>query len=82
MVCVINRKSDDPQYNHAVVVIGVQRKEGSDGESAELLHYLDPASERGLEQAETETFEKWWERGRRAMMIVLVPPAERKAASP
>lgn len=74
VVCIINRKGGDPQYNHAVVVVGVQRTQGADA-----IHFLDPASERGLERADAATFEQWWERGQRVMMIVLNPPAGQDA---
>lgn len=74
-ICIVNRSGEDTRYNHAIVVIGVQRKVTDHPGTTDTLYYLDPASKRGLETVDRETFEMWWSRGQRTMMVVVKPPA-------
>lgn len=70
-VCIINRAGDDkPDFNHAVVVIGVQR--GVD--SAEIIQYLDPSADQPLYSCDRKTFETVWARCDHAMLLVVRPP--------
>ncbi len=76
VICVINRKGDDPQYNHAVVVIGMKSNATEGAGPTDTVYYLDPSSTHGLETVDAEAFETWWTRGRRTMMIVVRPPPD------
>lgn len=78
VVCVINRQADNPDYNHAVVVIGISQT--APPESADMIHYLDPASPRQLHSQELGEFESLWSRGQNAMLIVVAPPGSRPAS--
>lgn len=71
VICVINRNPVDPNFNHAVVLIGISATE--DIESADRIHYLDPSSAEPLHTDDAVTFEVIWARGQHAMMVVVVP---------
>lgn len=74
VICVINRHDKDRDFNHAVVVIGFSKTAGN--ETADRIHYLDPASAKVLHSEDRKTFETLWARGEHAMMIVIAPPQE------
>ncbi|MBI4578173.1 MAG: hypothetical protein HY718_00630 [Planctomycetes bacterium] len=74
VICVINRQGDDPGFNHAVVVTGFSRN--VDSPSADIVYYLDPAAREPLQSLSLSEFEAAWERGERAMMLVVAPPSE------
>ena len=59
---------------HAVVVIGFTKTAGD--ETADRIHYLDPASAKVLHSEDRKTFETLWARGEHAMMMVIAPPQE------
>lgn len=72
VICVINRdEQGDPAFNHAVVVIGISRESG--GNSADIIHYLDPSTREPLHSVEAAAFDALWARGEHAMMIVVIP---------
>ncbi|MBP7934931.1 MAG: hypothetical protein KA354_09830 [Phycisphaerae bacterium] len=74
VICVINRHENDVKFNHAVVVIGFTKTAGD--ETADRIHYLDPASAKVLHSEDRKTFETLWARGEHAMMMVIAPPQE------
>lgn len=73
VVCIINRVGGSPDFNHAVVVIGMQENLGI--ETADTIHYLDPSADNPLYTCSEETFEAMWSRCRNAMLVVARPPA-------
>lgn len=72
VICVINRQGHEPQFNHAVVVVGLTRSSGV--ESADKIHYFDPASAMQFHTDEVPAFNELWIRGQNAMMVVIRPP--------
>ena len=74
VICVINRDPVDPNFNHAVVLIGISTT--GDVESADRIHYLDPSSVDRLHADDAATFEALWARGQHAMMVVISPPPD------
>lgn len=74
VICIINRQSDDPAYNHAVVVIGVSTNSVTG--YADTIHYFDPASPQQLHSDDAALFEIMWGRCHNAMMFVTRPPAD------
>jgi hypothetical protein len=72
VICVINPHSDDPAFNHAVVVIGFSRQGGA--EIADRIHYFDPSLTEPLHSCEAAEFDAYWGRGGHTMMIVVAPP--------
>ncbi len=77
-ICVINAKGDDPDMNHAVVVIGfskMQDPQAADTFHADTIYYLDPANEQPLQEVTVDEFETMWARAGHAMMLVVRPPA-------
>lgn len=79
VICVINRHEQDPKFNHAVVVIGFSKTAGD--QTADRIHYLDPASAKVLHSEDRKSFETLWARGEHAMMIVIAPPQESATGS-
>lgn len=71
VICVINRDPVDPNFNHAVVLIGISTT--GDIESTDRIHYLDPSSADPLHADDAVKFEAAWARGQYAMMVVVVP---------
>jgi len=71
VICVINRDPVDPNFNHAVVLIGISTT--GDIESTDRIHYLDPSSVSPLHTDDATKFEADWARGQYAMMVVVVP---------
>ena len=76
VICVINRVSQDPAFNHAVVVIGISPNP-KDG-STDIVYYLDPSAPEPLHAAAPAAFERLWARCEHAMMIVAEAPASRR----
>lgn len=72
VICVINRNGDDPAFNHAVVVTGIEHTDPA--VSADKIVYLDPSVGQVLHKDEEKEFDLLWQRGRRAMLIVVNPP--------
>jgi len=72
VICIINRDPVDPNFNHAVVLIGISTT--GDIESTDRIHYLDPSSVDPLHADDAATFETIWARGQYAMMVVVSPP--------
>ncbi len=72
VICVINRQSGDPAFNHAVVVIGISSNPDRPG--VDIIHYLDPSSAEPLHSVERAVFEILWSGGDHAMMVVIQPP--------
>ena len=80
VICIINSRGDDPAYNHAVVVTGI---EATDGDPlADKIVYLDPATPTPLQRESATWFDALWQRGEHAMMIVVSPPADSAASQP
>ncbi len=78
VICVINYDdADNPDYNHAVVVIGISKNLGP--VSTDVIHYFDPASTYQLHTVDDATFERMWARSGRAMMIVARAPEEKNS---
>ncbi|GMV97034.1 MAG: hypothetical protein AMXMBFR83_13930 [Phycisphaerae bacterium] len=71
-ICIINRTGDNPAFNHAVVVIGIQSR----ADSTETIHYLDPSADPPLFSCDRSAFETLWGRCGRAMLLVVRPPAD------
>jgi len=71
VICVINRDPVDPNFNHAVVLIGISTTDNI--ESTDRIHYLDPSSAAMMHTDEAAIFETAWARGQHAMMVVVVP---------
>ena len=71
-ICIINRAGENPAFNHAVVVIGMQH--GVD--SAEIIQYLDPSADQPLYTSNRAAFDTTWSRSGHAMLVVVKPPAE------
>jgi len=72
VICVINTYGSDPDFNHAVVVVGFSKTGGA--ESADSIYYLDPSSAEPLHKVEAAEFERVWARSGHAMMVVVQPP--------
>jgi ABC-type bacteriocin/lantibiotic exporter with double-glycine peptidase domain len=73
VICVINYdESGDPDYNHAVVVIGISENPGP--VSTDVIHYFDPVSQHQLHTVDDATFKQMWARSGQAMMIVTRAP--------
>jgi hypothetical protein len=72
VICIISEHPGGPEFNHAVVVIGIcaNPKRGS----VDSIHYFDPSSFEALTSMDAKNFEKLWDRGGRAMLIVVKPP--------
>jgi hypothetical protein len=78
VICVINRNGDDPAFNHAVVVTGIEH---TDPEvSADKIVYLDPSVGQVLHTDDEKAFDVLWQRGERAMLIVVAPPRDSRPA--
>lgn len=75
-ICVINRVSEDPAFNHAVVVIGISPNR--EGGSTDIIHYLDPSVPEPLQSMDAAAFEELWARCEHALLIVAVAPADRR----
>jgi hypothetical protein len=73
VVCVINRMGTSPDFNHAVVVIGIEGNQPV--ERADRIYYLDPSADSPLFTCSGEAFETMWARGRHAMLVVTRWPA-------
>lgn len=68
VICVVNKFGGNAEYNHAVVVIGVET-----GETAGQLgavYVLDPASPRGVERWEHRTVEHYWRSTGQIMLLL------------
>ena len=74
VICVINRAGQGPEYNHAVVVIGISANPS--GPAADTIYYFDPSSPKQLASADALAFELMWSRCQHAMMFVTRPPTE------
>lgn len=74
VICVINRAGQGPEYNHAVVVIGISENPG--GLMADTIHYFDPSSPKQLVSTDALDFEQMWGRCQHAMMFVTRPPTQ------
>jgi hypothetical protein len=72
VICVISHHPGGPEFNHAVVVIGIctNQKTGS----ADSIYYFDPSSVEALYSMDAANFEELWERGEHAMLVVIKPP--------
>ncbi|NOX58411.1 MAG: hypothetical protein GXP29_06070 [Planctomycetes bacterium] len=84
VICVVNQQeADSPAYdgpdpvpepeefNHAVVVIGVDRDDNTDEVSGVVV--LDPASEKRLERWDLESFSTFWDATDRVMLLMIDP---------
>jgi hypothetical protein len=80
VICIINSRGDDPAYNHAVVVTGIEATEGDT--LADKIVYLDPATPTPLQRESATWFDALWQRGHNAMMIVVAPPADSPTTQP
>jgi hypothetical protein len=78
-ICIINREPGQPAFNHAVVVIGISPT--STEQSADIIHYLDPATPEPLQSCNTAEFERLWAAAEYAMLLVVAPPPESPAPS-
>lgn len=73
VICVVNKYGDDADYNHAVVVIGVEVDAGG---RIVALDVLDPASDKRLERWPRSEFEKYWSKTNQAMLPMFDTPAQ------
>ncbi len=73
VICVINRAGQGPEFNHAVVVIGIS--ENPNGPAADTIYYFDPSSPKQLASADALAFELMWGYCQHAMMFVTRPPS-------
>jgi hypothetical protein len=75
VVCVVNKTGQSADYNHAVVVIGIDTAApgAADGQP-QVIHYLDPASPKRVEQCGRDEFETWWARCQNVMGLVVRRP--------
>lgn len=79
VACVINEFGANADYNHAVVVIGVDG--AADLTRAEGLYVLDPASPRRVERLDRLTFLHYWGSAGNVMLPVFETPPERVSAA-
>lgn len=80
VTCVINKFAGNADYNHAVVVIGI---DGGGGiESAQGVYYLDPASPRGLERLDRLTFLHYWGSAGNMMLPLFETPRAPRSTTP
>jgi hypothetical protein len=80
VICVLNRHGGDPEFNHAVVVIGFDL--GDNEKEVRNVHLLDPASPYGVESPDRATFEREWQETDRVMILVFDEPAASAAGGP
>lgn len=73
VICVVNKHGDDADYNHAVVVIGVEL---DDHDAIKGLHVLDPASIEQLEFWSAAEFEGYWSKTDNVMLPIFDAPAQ------
>jgi hypothetical protein len=78
VICIINREGEDPAFNHAVVVTGIQAKPGES--PTDIITCLDPSLPQAIDNVSAAEFGILWERGLHAMMIVVAPPPGSQAA--
>jgi hypothetical protein len=71
-ICIINKHGGDPEYNHAVVVIGFESDDN--GGQVAGIHVLEPAAKKGLETWDRETFEQRWVLTGQVMMLIFEEP--------
>ena len=82
VICVVNKFAGNADYNHAVVVIGMERT-GPDPQDR-AVYVLDPASPRRLERWDRMTFEHYWGSAGKIMLPLFEtprPPAAQQAKS-
>jgi hypothetical protein len=75
VICVMNKFAGNADYNHAVVVIGIEG--GGGAESAEAVYLLDPASPRCLERFDRLTFLHYWGSAGNMMLPVFETPPDK-----
>lgn len=73
VICVVNKHGDDADYNHAVVVIGVEVD--ADGRIV-AVNVLDPASAKRLERWPRKEFEQYWSKTDQAMLPLFESPSQ------
>ena len=73
VICVINKSGGNADYNHAVVVIGI---DGGSAESAEGVYVLDPASSKRLERWERLKFLHYWGSAGSVMLPLFETPRD------
>lgn len=74
IICVMNKFAGNAEYNHAVVVIGI---EGTGlFEEADAVFILDPASPRRVERLETLAFCHYWNSAGRIMLPLFETPPQ------
>ncbi len=79
VICVINRHEGNPDYNHAVVVIGVDFDDST--QQVAGLDVLDPAAPRRLVHLPRADFERDWSATNRVMMLVFDAPRDENPAA-
>jgi len=73
VICVVNKHGDNADYNHAVVIIGVEVD--ADGQIV-AVDVLDPASADRLERWPRSEFEGYWSRTNQAMLPLFESPSQ------
>jgi hypothetical protein len=74
VITVINKFGQNADYNHAVVVIGIDLPDPKDPLADRLVYYLDPASMENLESARAPVFEQWWALCQNALIVMVKDP--------
>lgn len=74
VTCVVNKFAGNADYNHAIVVIGING--GGSAESAEAVYVLDPASPKRLERWERLEFLHYWGSAGRVMLPLFETPGD------
>ena len=75
VITVINKFGQNADYNHAVVIIGIDQPDPDDPLADRTVHFLDPASAENLESARASVFEQWWALCEYALMVMVKDPA-------
>ncbi len=78
VICVVNKFAGNAEYNHAVLVIGIEMDDAT-GEPRSW-YILDPASPRRIEHWDRLMFEHYWGSGMNVMLPLFEAPPE--AAAP
>jgi len=80
VTCVVNRHAGKADYNHAVVVIGIDARGAT--ADAEAVYVLDPASPKRLERWDRLSFEHYWGSGGSVMLPLFETPGRGTPAMP
>ena len=76
VICIINQKGGNPDYNHAVVVIGVEAPPETPINRVEKIYYLDPSTPKRVESCAPTEFLTIWDRAQQAMLLIVKKPRQ------